>query len=89
MNKSFLAAFFKSLDHFMVFFLFVFITFEPILDGFFEDLGKSRNSRWPPKMVALSEMITQLLRHVTLSPHDADVKEDINRIGKLNLIGSE
>ena len=26
-----------------------------------------------------SEMITQLLRHMTLSPHDADVKGDILR----------
>ena len=32
-KKSFLVAFFKSSDHFMVF-LFVLITLEPILDGY-------------------------------------------------------
>ena len=50
-KKSILAAFFKSLDRFMVF-LFVFITFEPNLDGFrmiwtnpeIQDGGP----RWPP-----------------------------------------
>ena len=58
-------------------FLFVFITFDSILGGFLrawtnpeiEDGGP----RWPPFR------ITQLLRHVTSSPHDADVKGDIFR----------
>ena len=73
LNKSFLVAFFKSLDHFMVF-LFVLITFEPILDGFLRiwtnpEIQDGRHS----------EMITQLLRHVTSSPHNADVKGDIFR----------
>ena len=55
-------------------FSFVLITFEPNLDGFWRiwtnpEIQDGRHSK----------MITQLLRHVTLQPHDADVKGDIFR----------
>ena len=75
LNKSFLVAFFKSLDHFMVF-LFVLITFDPSMDDFlrFRQIQKS-------KMVdqdgCHSEMVTQLLRHVMSSPDEVDIKADI------------
>ena len=59
-------------------FLFVLITFEPILDGFWRIWTNQEiqdgGPRWPH-----SEMITQLLRHVTSYPHDANVKGDIFR----------
>ena len=56
--------------------LFVLITFEPILDYFLKFWEKSRiqdgGLTWRH-----SDMITQLLRHATSSPHDADAKGDI------------
>ena len=55
----------------MVFLSFL-ITFEPILDGFQKSNMAAQDGRH-------SEMITQLLRHVTSSPIDADVKGDIFR----------
>ena len=55
-------------------FIVVSITFEPILDGFlrFWTDSEIQDGRH-------SEMITQLLRHMTSSPHDAGVKRDILR----------
>ena len=55
-------------------FLFVSITFEPILDGFLRF--------WKHPVIQdgrHSDMITRLLRYVTTSPHDKDVKGDIFR----------
>ena len=55
-------------------FLFVLSTFDPVLDNFWRfwtnpEIQDGRHS----------EMITQLLRPVTSSPHDEDVKGDIFR----------
>ena len=63
--------FFKSLDHFMMLLL-VLITWDSILRDFltFWTNPEIQDSRH-------SEMITQLLRHVTSSPRDEDVKGDI------------
>ena len=55
--------------------LFVLITFDPILDSF----GKIQKSKMADQDGHHSEMITQLLRHVRSSPHDADIKGDIFR----------
>ena len=52
LNISFLAAFFKSLDYFLVF-LFGLVTFDRILDDFFELLDKFRNLRWRTKMATI------------------------------------
>ena len=68
----------KSLDHFMTF-LFVLITFEQILDVFFCGFGHIQKSKMADQDSRHSEMIMQLLRHVTSPPHDADVKGDIFR----------
>ena len=56
-------------------FLFVLITFDPIIDSF----GKIQKSKMADQDGHHSEMITQLLRHVRSSPHDADIKGDIFR----------
>ena len=62
-KTSFLVAIFKSLDRFIVF-LFVLITFEPILDGF-GGFGQIQKSKMADQDDRHSELITQLLRHVT------------------------
>ena len=60
-------------------FLFVLITFEPILDGFLRIWTNPEIQLMVDQDGRHSETITQLLRHVTPSPHDADVKGDIFR----------
>ena len=61
-------------------FLFALITFEPNLDGFnFGGFGQIQKSKMADQDRRHSEMITQLLRHVTSHRHDADVKGDIFR----------
>ena len=46
-------------------FLFVLITFEPILDGFFGGFGQIQKSKMAVQDDRHSEMITQLYCHVT------------------------
>ena len=60
-------------------FLFVLITFKPILDAFFEGFGQIQKSKMAVQDGGHSEMITQLLRHVTSYTHGADVKGDTFR----------
>ena len=73
LGKAFLKHFFQYLDLFIEF-LIVLITFELILDVVFRIWTNPEiqdgGPRWP-----FSETITQLLRHVTSYPRDADVKE--------------
>ena len=59
-------------------FLFLLITFDFILGDFlrFWTNPEIQAGGWDRRR---SEMIAQLLRHVTSSPHDADVKGDILR----------
>ena len=71
-KKSFLVAVFKSLDHFILF-LFALITFDPIFDDFLR-FGQIQKSKMADQDGRYSETISQLLRHVTLSPDYADVK---------------
>ena len=72
LNKKFLVAFFKSLDHFVVS-LFLLITFDPILDDFVRFQTNSEiqdgGPRWPPFRNDYAIM--------TSLHHDADVKGDI------------
>ena len=58
--------------------LLVLITFEPTLDDF-SMLWTNPESKMANKDGHHSEMITQLLRHVTSLPHDVDVKGHILR----------
>ena len=55
-------------------FLFLLIAFEPILHSFLR-FGKFQKSKMVDQDVRHSEIVMQLLRHVMLSPHDADVRE--------------
>ena len=56
-------------------FLVILITFEPILDVFFFwGFGKIQKSKMADQDGRHSEMITELLRHVTSSRHVADAK---------------
>ena len=56
------------------------ITCDPILDDilrFWTNPEYDRKSKMPDEDGRHSEMITQLLRHVTSSPHDTEVKGNI------------
>ena len=55
---------FIYLDRFMVF-LFVLMTFDPILDGFFSTFRKIEKSKMADQDGRHSDMITQLRRHKT------------------------
>ena len=59
-------------------FLFVLITFEPILDDFLKIWINPEIQDDGPRC-RHSEMVGQLLRYMMSSPHDADVKGDIFR----------
>ena len=63
-TKSFLVACFNSLVRFMVF-LFALITFELILDGVCGGFGQIQKSKMADQDGRHSEMIKQLLRHMT------------------------
>ena len=59
-------------------FLFVLITFNSILGDFLR-FWQIQKSKMADQDGGRSEMTTQLLRHVTSSPHDVDVNRDIFR----------
>ena len=75
LKKSFVVAVFRSFYGVFIHFNYFWADFEQFFLGF----GQIQKSKMADQDGRHSEMITQLLRHVTSSPYDANIKGDIFR----------